>query len=133
MESCEYTANSPRVVFGSGSLKKLPEEVSRLNISRPLLLSTPQKLRQAAYLESILHGRIAGLFNEAAMHTPVDVTEKALEYAKLSKANSIISIGGGSTTGLGKAISIRTRLQHRRKKLKMPSPDVDVDFLRLLK
>ena len=44
------------------------------------------------------------------MHTPVDVTEKALEYAKLSKVDSIISIGGGSTTGLGKAIRIRTRL-----------------------
>ncbi|KAF8861461.1 putative maleylacetate reductase [Acephala macrosclerotiorum] len=112
MDSFEYTANSPRVVFGSGSLKKLPEEVARLNLSRPLLLSTPQQLRQAADLESILHGKIAGLFNEAAMHTPIDVTEKALKYAKLSKADSVISIGGGSTTGLGKAISIRTGLPH---------------------
>ncbi|CZR53572.1 probable alcohol dehydrogenase, class IV [Phialocephala subalpina] len=112
MDSFEYTANTPRVVFGSGSLKKLPEEVSRLTVSRPLLLSTPQQLRQAADLESILHGKIAGLFSEATMHTPVDVTERALEYAKLSKADSVISIGGGSTTGLGKAISIRTGLPH---------------------
>lgn len=112
MDSFEYTANSPRVVFGNGSLKKLPEEVARLNVSRPLLLSTPQQLRQAADLEGILHGKIAGLFNEATMHTPLHVTQKALEYANLSKADSIISIGGGSTTGLGKAISIRTGLPH---------------------
>jgi alcohol dehydrogenase class IV len=46
------------------------------------------------------------------MHTPTNVTEKALAYARSVNADSIISVGGGSTIGLGKAIGIRTNLPH---------------------
>jgi alcohol dehydrogenase class IV len=46
------------------------------------------------------------------MHTPTEITEEATQTAKDLKAESIISIGGGSTIGLGKAISIRTGLPH---------------------
>ena len=41
MESFVYSANPARVLFGSGTLQKLPEEVERLNLSAPLLLCTP--------------------------------------------------------------------------------------------
>jgi alcohol dehydrogenase class IV len=112
MEPFEYNANPGRVIFGKGSLKKLPDEVARLGLSAPLLLSTPQQISQAEDLKVILNGKIAGLFSEATMHTPTDITDKALEYAKAQKADSVISIGGGSTIGLGKAISIRTGLPH---------------------
>ncbi|TKA72183.1 hypothetical protein B0A49_02892 [Cryomyces minteri] len=112
MDSFEYNANPGRVVFGSGSLQKLPNEIKRLNLSSPLLLSTPQQVDQANDLKQILNGKIAGIFTEATMHTPTDVTDKALAYAKESRADSVVSIGGGSTIGLGKAISIRTGLPH---------------------
>lgn len=46
------------------------------------------------------------------MHTPMAITEKALAFAISANADSVISIGGGSTIGLGKAISIRTGLPH---------------------
>lgn len=112
MDSFEYNANPGRVVFGSGSVRKLPDEVSRLGLSAPLVLSTPQQISQAEDLKNILNGKIAGIFTEATMHTPTHVTDKALEYAKSQKADSVISIGGGSTIGLGKAISIRTGMPH---------------------
>jgi maleylacetate reductase len=44
------------------------------------------------------------------MHTPVAVTEKALGVAMELGADVVISLGGGSTTGLGKAIALRTGL-----------------------
>ena len=112
MQSFEYSSNPGRVIFGSGSLHKLPDEVARLNLKAPLLLSTPQQIEQAESLKAILNGKVAGVFTEATMHTPSHVTDKALEYAKEQKADSVISIGGGSTIGLGKAISIRTGLPH---------------------
>lgn len=112
MDAFEYNANPGRVVFGSGSLQKLPEEIKRLNLSAPLLLSTPEQVNQAGDLKNILNGKIAGLFTQAAMHTPSHITDKALEYAKSQNADSVVSIGGGSTIGLGKAISIRTGLPH---------------------
>jgi maleylacetate reductase len=44
------------------------------------------------------------------MHTPVDVTEKALKVVQETEADCVVSLGGGSTTGLGKAIAYRTDL-----------------------
>jgi alcohol dehydrogenase class IV len=112
MQGFEYNASPARVVFGSGSLKKLAEEILRQNLTALLLLSTPQQVGQAEVLEKNFDGKVAGIFTEATMHTPTNVTDKALEYAKSIKADSIVSIGGGSTIGLGKAISIRTGLPH---------------------
>ncbi|KAK5698528.1 hypothetical protein LTR17_023581 [Elasticomyces elasticus] len=115
MQPFEYTANPGRVVFGSGSIKKLGDEIKRLNKSNPLLLSTPQQKDQVQALESILKDASitpAGLFSEATMHTPTHVTDKALQYTKDSGADCVVSFGGGSTIGLGKAISIRTGLEH---------------------
>ena len=44
------------------------------------------------------------------MHTPVDATEKALAVVRERAADALVSVGGGSTTGLGKAIALRTDL-----------------------
>lgn len=55
---------------------------------------------------------IAGIFPHARMHTPVSVTEEAVQHLTSTSADSVISIGGGSVTGLGKAISIRTGVPH---------------------
>lgn len=112
MEPFEYNVSASRVVFGNGSIKKLPDEISNLGLSAPLLLSTSQQVSQAEDVKGILGGKISGIFSEATMHTPTDVTEKALQYAKAQGADSVVSIGGGSTIGLGKAISIRTGLYH---------------------
>ncbi|KAM6506979.1 hypothetical protein FALCPG4_018791 [Fusarium falciforme] len=112
MHSFEYTSNPSRVLFGSGTQAKLADELSRLNLSRPLLLSTPHQLKQAEHLKGLLQGTCAGIFSEATEHTPVEVTERALAVATSSRADSVVSIGGGSTIGLGKAISVRTKLYH---------------------
>jgi maleylacetate reductase len=44
------------------------------------------------------------------MHTPVAVTQKALAFARELKADCLVGIGGGSTTGLAKALALRTGL-----------------------
>ncbi|KAL4769460.1 hypothetical protein BDW60DRAFT_218870 [Aspergillus nidulans var. acristatus] len=112
MDAFEYNANPGRVVFGSGTLQKLPEEIARLDKKAPLILSTPQQVSHAERVKEVLKGQVAGIFTEATMHTPTHITDKAVEYAKAQNADVVISIGGGSTIGLGKAISIRTGLYH---------------------
>lgn len=115
MEPFEYTANPSRVIFGSGSIMKLPDEVKRLGKAKPLLLSTPQQAEQVKELETILTNASlhpAGLFSNATMHTPTHITDEALTYARDSGADCLVSFGGGSTCGLGKAISVRTGLEH---------------------
>ena len=115
MESFEYNANPGRIVFGSGSIKKLPDEIKRLGLKSPILLSTPEQVSQAQTLEKILTGASitpAGIYSKATMHTPSHITDDAMSNMSSANADCIVSIGGGSTIGLGKAISIRTGLPH---------------------
>ena len=48
MEPFVYQAQSQRVVFGSGTIAAVCEEVNRLGCSRVLVLSTPQQEESAA-------------------------------------------------------------------------------------
>lgn len=97
-----------RVVFGFGTMAQTGVEIERLGRSRALVLSTPQQEAQARALSDDLGGASVGVFAGAAMHTPTDVTEKALQAFADAGADCVVSLGGGSTTGLGKAIATRT-------------------------
>ena len=44
------------------------------------------------------------------MHTPVNITEEAMTFLEAHKADAIVSFGGGSVIGLGKALALRTGL-----------------------
>jgi alcohol dehydrogenase class IV len=115
MEPFTYTQNPSRVIFGSGTLSQLPSELQRQSLTAPLLLTTPEQVSQGSKVSTLLLGSgitAAGTFSEATMHTPTEVTDRALLYLQSTGADSIISIGGGSTIGLGKALSIRTGLPH---------------------
>jgi maleylacetate reductase len=99
-----------RVVFGFGTRNSVLEEAARLNISRALILHGSPQAGVAGDLASRLGTRYAGSFAEAKMHTPVAVTEEALTIARELRIDGVIAIGGGSTTGLSKAIALRTDL-----------------------
>ncbi|CAH0050577.1 unnamed protein product [Clonostachys solani] len=109
MDSFEYNESPSRIVFGNGSLKKVINELDQLSLSKPLVLSTPNQIDHAQQLVDILQGKAVGIFTEATMHTPAAVTDKAIDYAKSRGADCVVSIGGGSTIGLGKAISLALR------------------------
>lgn len=105
-----YTGHPARVIFGSGTTVQLPEEVARLGARRALVLSTPAQKEQAEGLAALLGNKAAGVFAGAVMHTPVDVSEEASTVARTLGADVLVAVGGGSTTGLGKAIALRTGL-----------------------
>ncbi|KAH7138755.1 hypothetical protein B0J11DRAFT_476625 [Dendryphion nanum] len=112
MDAFVYNVKPARIVFGSGTIQQLPQVLAQLGASRPLLLSTPHQTSQAQALSRILNDKIAGLFSEARMHTPTDVTQRAVDLGTSAEADTLVSIGGGSTIGLGKAVSIRMGLPH---------------------
>lgn len=105
-----YTATPSRVVFGAGRLSQAAAELDRLGVSRALVLSTPQQSSDAHALAARLGDRAAGVFDGAAMHTPVEVTADALSVLRETGADGVVSFGGGSTIGLGKAIALNTDL-----------------------
>ncbi len=99
-----------RVRFGAGSIGETGSEIRRLGCSRALILSTPQQSSSALDLAANLNGTSAGIFSRAVVHTPTDITEQAVRHAREISADCVVAIGGGSTTGLGKAIAYRTGL-----------------------
>jgi maleylacetate reductase len=105
-----YAANPGRVVFGSGTIEQLPNEANRLGLKRALVLSTPQQQTAAQSVSERLGSLSSGIFAQAVMHTPVDVTESAMAVVRERNVDGLVSIGGGSTIGLGKAIALRTDL-----------------------
>ncbi|MCO8271933.1 maleylacetate reductase and hydroxyquinol 1,2-dioxygenase domain-containing protein [Actinoplanes sp. TRM 88003] len=105
MESFVYAGPAARVVFGPGTLSGLRDEVDRLGATRVLLLGG-----RADRAADVLGPLVGARFEGVAMHTPVGVTEGALELVGAHDVDCLVSVGGGSSTGLGKALTARTGL-----------------------
>ena len=107
-----YRASGGRIVFGSGTMESVADELGLLGVRRAMVLTTPVQEKEGIVLKTLLKDQAVAVFAGAAMHTPVEVTEVALRALAGSDADGIVSLGGGSTTGLGKALAVRTGLRH---------------------
>ena len=106
MRSFVYNGLPARVVFGAGALARLPEELDRLGARRALVLSTAEQADSARQVANALGARCAGTYDKAAMHVPLEIAEDARRAARQLGADCCVTVGGGSTTGLGKAIAL---------------------------
>lgn len=110
MAPFEYASLASRVVFGAGSIKRLPAELEKLGATRALVLSTPGRSGSVKRIAAMLGAKLAGIYDKAVMHVPVEVAEDARRVAKELGADCCVAIGGGSTVGLGKAIALTTSM-----------------------
>jgi maleylacetate reductase len=110
MRSFSFHGRLPKVVFGAGALQHLPREVDALGARRALVLSTPGHLALAERAAALLGERAAGIFPHAVMHVPIEAARAAQQEARRLGADCAVAIGGGSTTGLGKAIALESGL-----------------------
>ncbi|WP_238009961.1 maleylacetate reductase [Dactylosporangium sp. AC04546] len=95
-----------RVVFGPGSAVGLQAELDRLDLRRPVLISTPG---QAAAARS-LAAAFAGHLPTAVMHVPAAVAGDAAGAVRDLAADGLVAYGGGSATGLAEAVARDTGL-----------------------
>lgn len=108
MQGFTHTGLPARIIFGRGSIDQTAAEIRQLGASRALVLSTPHQRVEAEALAARLGPLAAAVFDGATMHTPVEVTARAVQALAEARADCVVSLGGGSTTGLGKAIAART-------------------------
>ena len=57
-----------------------------------------------------LGGRVAGRWHEVVQHVPVELAERARAAVTDADADAVVCLGGGSSTGLAKAIALTHRL-----------------------
>jgi len=99
-----------RVVFGSGTIARLPMELEALGASRVVLISDNMAKAEADRIESDLGERVVGRIGEIEPHVPIEEVEVARRLTDASQADAVVTIGGGSTTGVGKAIVLERDL-----------------------
>lgn len=106
-DSFEWTGIPGKVIFGAGKIDTLPVILATMNLNRCMILTTPNQQHLGEQVTALISRKAAATFNSATMHTPRHITEQALKVATEAQIDSTVSIGGGSTTGLGKALAIR--------------------------
>jgi maleylacetate reductase len=97
-----------RVVFGDGALDQLPAEVASLGAERVLLIAgrsgdAPDRAT------ALLTGLLAGRWADVRQHVPGQLAVAIATEARRVRADLIVSIGGGSATGLAKICALEAR------------------------
>jgi maleylacetate reductase len=110
MHAFVFNGQPSRIVFGPGSLDHLGREIDALGAHRALVLATPEQQADAEAIAKRLGSRCAGMFARAVMHVPIETAREARALAAQLGADCAVTIGGGSTTGLGKAIALESSL-----------------------
>jgi len=105
-----FSISPMRVLFGAGSRHRLDEELSSLGAGRALLVADPAHRRLARELAAQLGIRCVGIFDGVVQHVPIEVAEAGRAKARKLQADCCVTIGGGSATGLGKAIAMEIAL-----------------------
>jgi len=103
----EHTTLGQRVLFGAGQVAEhLAAEVARLGAERVMVISSASETSTA---EEVTR-RIAVTVHhrDVAPHVPVEKANAARSIAIEYGIDVLVSVGGGSTTGLAKAVAMVT-------------------------
>lgn len=103
-----FSPPARRVAFGEGNLAEVVDEVARFGTA--FVVATPGEAELAARVGELVGAGEPSRFTGAAPHTPTSVTEVAGVALEASGADCVVSVGGGSATGLAKALALRSGL-----------------------
>ena len=106
MNPFTYDQLPARIVFGAGRLAEVGAEVERLGGQRVMLISDWAATAPAAAVTAQLGSRLALAWEEVAQHVPVELAERARAAATEANIDCVVCIGGGSSTGLAKALAL---------------------------
>jgi maleylacetate reductase len=106
MKPFVHEALPGRIVFGVGSVGRVADEVVALGAARVLLVVDEASKAVGDRIADDLGERYAGRLDEVRQHVPEELAADARHTAVEAQADGVVTIGGGSATGLGKAIAV---------------------------
>ena len=109
MLAFEHVTLGQRVLFGLGrAAKHVASELERLGASRPMVIAAEP---ERALAETATADIAAALWwDEVIQHVPVETALAARAAATEHDIDALICVGGGSTTGLAKAVALTTAI-----------------------
>jgi alcohol dehydrogenase class IV len=107
MKPFVHELQSGRVIFGAGSLKTVASEVARLGGLRLLLISDEFVKDAADELADSLGSHVIRRVSEVVQHVPVELADAVSSVARGERIDVVVCVGGGSATGLAKAVALR--------------------------
>lgn len=101
-----HTALAQQIVFGDGSVSRLPELVRLTGARKALLVTTAGRLvsPDGQQIVRSLGRTLASTFAEVASHVPAPLVQQAVLQARRDGVDMVVSFGGGSCADLGKAV-----------------------------
>ncbi len=98
------------IIFGPGSLKRLPELAARLQKRKALIISGPHlnRIGMVARCQAALSaaGMKSDAFTQTEGNPSTETVEKAAEKYKSCGADFIVAFGGGSPLDVAKAVAV---------------------------
>lgn len=104
----------PELIYVRQGISRLAERLTALGARRILVLSSPTRRFVDPIVEA-LHvvepQAITAVFDGARVHVPAEVVDAATRALEEARADTLVSVGGGSAIGLGKAIRLTHQLR----------------------
>ena len=105
----EHVTLGQRVLFGTGKASaNLAAEVARLGAQRVMVIASDFETEMARTVAADV--AVALWHHDVVMHVPIEQAEKARTAAAEHRIDLLVCVGGGSTTGLAKAVAMTTKL-----------------------
>ena len=98
---------APETLFARDGLRVLAQRLGELGTKKVLVIAQPSRRHVETVLQA-LERFSPEVFDGARVHVPAEVVDAAAAKLRDSGADTIVTVGGGSAVGLGKAL----RLQH---------------------
>ena len=97
-----------RIEFDYGAIKTLPNLLSSIGISKPLLVTDPflSKTAIVGDIQELLSQFNPILFAKTPQNPTEDAVEEAVQVYLAEKCDGIIAIGGGSSIDLAKGVAL---------------------------
>lgn len=112
LESLDFVYRNPtKIVFGRNKARDVAYEVEQIGGARVLVV-TDRDLAGSEMVERVIKslGRLyAGLYAEVVPDTGVEIVDGGAVYGKEVGADTIVSVGGGSSIDTAKGIAILLR------------------------
>jgi len=96
------------IQFGAGSIRELPRHLERCDVSNVMLVTSSSVANLPSVMapvEDALDNYLIDVFSDVSIRKSADTVERALRRVTRQNIDGLVSLGGGSTVDIARAVS----------------------------